>query len=417
MSVTLDTMSTDVRTPTPPVAPDRRQEAHGRARPRRRILLLSDCHRPAVNGVVASIDALRQGLLEAGQDVRLLTFTDTRATSFDGSIYRLPSLPAGAVYPHARLGRPVDRDLLDHVTRWGPQLVHSHTEFVAFWWARRLAGRLGAPHVHTYHTLYEDYTHYFCPHPRLGRAVSAGLTRRALRRTDHVIAPTAKIETLLRGYGVPRPISVVPTGVDLTRFRPEPADEILRRSLGLRPDVPVVLSVGRLAMEKNLTETITLLARLRDRPWQLVVVGDGPQAGALHDLVRDLHLGDRAHFTGAVAPETVHAYYRLGDIFVTSSGSETQGLTVLEALASGLPTLCRADPALHGVVIDGVNGWQYGDPDDFARTLGALLSDPTLRRRWSIGAADTAARFAIPRFVESVTRTYDAVSDPTGPRV
>lgn len=351
--------------------------------------------------------------------MRLLTFTDTRATSFDGAVYRLPSLPAGAVYPHARLGRPVDRDLLDHVTAWGPQLLHTHTEFVAFWWARRLATRLGAPHVHTYHTLYEDYTHYFCPHPGLGRAVSAGLTRRALRRTDHVIAPTAKIETLLRGYDVTRPISVVPTGVDLARFRPGPADDDLRRGLGLHPDVPIVLSVGRLAVEKNLAETITLLARLRDRPWQLVVVGDGPQAGTLHDLVRDLHLCGRVHFTGAIAPEKVAAYYRLGDVFVSSSGSETQGLTVLEALASGLPALCRADPALRGVVVDDVNGRQYRDPDDFARTLEALLTDPALRHRWSVGATKAAARFAIPRFVESVMRTYDAVAagDPTGRRM
>src|SRR5699024_4858791 len=132
---------------------------------------------------------------------------------------------------------------------WRPDVLHSHTEFVVFWWARRLARRLAVLHVHTYHTLYADYTHYFFPHRGTGRALCAGFARQTLNRTTTVIAPTAKIERLLRGYGVRVPIAVVPTGVDLTRFTPGPPSPELRDALGLTPGIPVILSLGRLAEE------------------------------------------------------------------------------------------------------------------------------------------------------------------------
>lgn len=377
----------------------------------KRVLLLSDCYRPTINGVVTSLVDLQRALLDAGHDVRVLTVAHSSPATFDGQVYRLPSVAAGIVYPQARIGRPVDRRLFTELVRWGPQVLHTHTEFVAFWWARRLSDYLGAPHVHTYHTLYEDYTHYFCPHAGIGRAISAGLTRAAMNRLDLVVTPTAKIQSLLRGYGVRRPITVVPTGVDLGRFGPgahdDPATAALRAALGLEPGLPVVLSLGRLAVEKNLTETVDLLASIRHRPWQFVVVGDGPHARALRDQVHRLGLAGRVRFVGAVPPERVPAYYRLGDVFVSSSRSETQGLTYLEALASGLPVVCRADPSFDGVVVDGHNGHQYRGAGDFADTLSRLLLDPQLRRRWGRGAAQTASGFGLPVFAESMRRAYD----------
>lgn len=393
-----------VHMPTTSARPAPASRAH-------KVLLLSDSYRPTVNGVAASVDELRRGLVEAGHDVRVLTVGTARRTTFDGETYRLPSLGVGGVYPSARLGLPVDPDLLAELTAWSPDVLHSHTEFVAFWWARRLAQRLRVRHVHTYHTLYADYTHYFFPHARLGRALCAAFARRALNRVDGVVAPTAKIERLLRGYGVHVPVSVVPTGVDLDRFAPgPPGDEAvraLRADLGLEPGVPVVLSLGRLALEKNVAETIALLARVQDQPWQLVVAGDGPQARQLRAQVRRLGLADRVRFVGAVDPARVPDHYRAADVFVSASRSETQGLTFLEALASGVPVLCRDDPSVDGVVVDGVNGHRYRDADGFARALTSLVRDPGLREHWSGGARETAARFGRAAFADAVCAAYD----------
>ncbi|AXH98169.1 glycosyltransferase family 4 protein [Ornithinimicrobium avium] len=377
------------------------------------MLLLTDSYRPTVNGVVASIEELHRGLVEAGHEVRVLTVGPTRRTTFDGEVYRLPSLDASHIYPHARLGRPVDRGLFADLVAWRPEILHSHTEFAAFWWARRLANRLTVPHVHTYHTLYADYTHYFFPHERAGRALCARFARGTLNRTDLVIAPTAKIQDLLHGYGVRAPVRVVPTGIDLTRFTPGPGSADLRASLDLAPGVPVVLSLGRLAVEKRTAEVIDLLASV-DEPWQLVVAGDGPQAGALRRQVDRLGLTPRVRFVGAIEPTRVPEFYRLADVFVSGSRSETQGLTYLEALASGVPVLCRDDPSVDGVVVDGHNGRRYQTPEEFTRTLRDLLHDAGLRRRWSEGAVQTAAGFGRDTFVDAICAAYDRARGPVG---
>lgn len=373
----------------------------------RRVLLLTDSYRPTVNGVVTSIDELRQGLLDAGHEVRVLTVGPVRRTTFDGSVYRLPSLDASHIYPHARLGSPVDSETFADLVAWRPDVLHSHTEFAVFWWARRLAHQLAAPHVHTYHTLYADYSHYFFPHKGIGRALCASFARQTLNRTTTVIAPSVKIERLLRGYGVRVPIAVVPTGVDLLRFTPGPPSRSLQDSLGLRPGIPVILSLGRLAAEKNVTEIIDLLAGVREEAWQLVIAGDGPQAPMLRLQVQRLGLGDRVRFVGAVDPSQVPDYFRLADVFVSASRSETQGLTFLEALASGVPVLCRDDASLDGVVQDGHNGRRYREPEDFGRALSWLLRDPSLRRRWARGAVQTASGFGRAAFVDAVCATYD----------
>ena len=231
-----------------------------------RILMLTDCYAPTVNGVVRSIVDLADGLRDAGHDVRVLTFGEGLGTSFDGHVYRLPSVSAGAVYPHARIGQMIGRRVLRYVAEWAPDVVHSHTEFSAFLWARAVARNTGAAHVHTYHTLYADYTHYFCPSERVGRALVRSCTRHVMNRPDRIIAPTGKVASVLRDYGVGCPVDVIGTGVDLGRFRPDvlsdaagpapnstsgSASRDLAAAVGLSPGVPTVQTLGRLAAEKN----------------------------------------------------------------------------------------------------------------------------------------------------------------------
>lgn len=393
--------------------------AAGSGGPSSRILMLTDCYAPTVNGVVRSIMDLADGLRAAGHDVRVLTFGKGFGTSFDGRVYRLPSISAGAVYPHARLGQMIGRRVLRHVAEWAPDVVHSHTEFSAFVWARAIARSTGAAHAHTYHTLYADYTHYFCPSERVGRAVVRSCTRHVMNRPDRIIAPTGKVAQVLRDYGVGCGIDVIGTGVDLGRFRPDAlsgaplpnptaadaARAELAAAVGLSPGVPTVLTVGRIAAEKNLAESLALLARL-DVPWQWLVVGDGPDARNVRDHVGKLGFGGRVRMTGAVPADEVHRYYGLGDVFLTSSRSETQGLTCLEALASGVPVVCPDDEAFAGVVVDGVNGHRYRDADDFTAAMTALLSDANLRRTRSAAARAIAGELGRDRFVAEILASY-----------
>jgi len=361
-----------------------------------RVLLTTDWWEPVVNGVVASVQTLRRELMALGCEVRVLTLSQGWRTRREPGVYRLGSVSAGLVYDRARIGMPGSRRVLRDIERWHPDVIHSQCEFSTFVWARRLARTLAVPLVHTYHTIYEDYTHYYSPSRTMGRKVVASFSRRVLAGTDAIIAPTAKVSRLLRGYEVDRPVSVIPTGLDLHRFRPaadaaERADAAaLRARLGIAPGQKVLLSVSRLAKEKNLDEVIDMVAAADRADAVLVLVGDGPYRHELDERVDALGLRERVRFAGVVDPAEVQRWYRLGDVFVSASLSETQGLTFIEAMACGLPLLCRRDPSLAEVVLEDRTGWQYETPEQFRAHLAQLLEDPHRREEMSLAAAEHA---------------------------
>lgn len=145
----------------------------------------------------------------------MLTLAGGHRTRIAGGVTFLGSLDAGMVYPGARLRAPALDGALRALAAWQPDVIHSQCEFSTFAPARQLAKACGAPLVHTYHTVYEDYTHYFSPSRRMGRGLAALFTRHICAQADAVIAPTEKIRRLLTGYGVACPVEVIPTGLDL----------------------------------------------------------------------------------------------------------------------------------------------------------------------------------------------------------
>ena len=379
-----------------------------------KILLTTDCYTPMVNGVVTSVLTLKQALTAQGHEVRVLTLSRTAHSYQDGDVTYIGAVSAGMIYPGARLRTAPALALLRSIARWRPDVIHSQCEFSTFFMARRLAAATGAPLVHTYHTVYEDYTHYFSPSRRWGRAAVAAFTRWVVGQTACVIAPTEKVRRLLEGYRVASPIAVIPTGIDLSRFTASADDgaarSALRCRLGLPDDAVVLTYVGRLAEEKNLTQLVRYVAGVRDENIRLLLVGDGPYRPTLEQQVRELGIGQRVCFAGMVAPEQVPAYYRAGDLFVSASSSETQGLTYIEALASGLPALCRQDPCLTGVIRDGVNGWQFRDGAEFRTDLRRFLDDPALRVHMSANAAAMARReFSAETFGRRAAELYEQV--------
>lgn len=356
-----------------------------------KILLTTDTWTPTVNGVVTSTVNLRAELTARGHDVRVLTLAGGCHTQQADGVTFLGSLDAGLIYPGARLRAPALDNALQELIAWQPDVVHSQCEFSTFAPARRIARACGAPLIHTYHTVYEDYTHYFSPSRCMGRRLAALFTRAVCASADAVIAPTPKIQRLLRSYGVQCPVRVIPTGLDLRRFTAAP-DPALRTSLGLPDRGPVLLYLGRLAKEKNIAE---LIAAMPDIPGAaLLIVGDGPERPALEAQAEALGLAGRVIFAGMVPPAQVPRYYALADAFVSASTSEAQGLTYIEALAAGLPLLCRADPCVEALIRPGEGGWVYHSAREFTALARAL---PT-------GAAAQSLRQAARRAAAPYTR-------------
>ena len=372
-----------------------------------KILLTSDWYTSAINGVVTSIQNLRMGLEARGHEVRILTLSQDRHSYTEDNVTYIGSLPAGIVYPGARLGNVLAKKEIRELVKWSPDIVHSNCEFSTFPLAKKIASCLDIPLVHTYHTVYENYTHYVSPSEKWGRKMVRVLTRRIAAQTNALIAPTEKVRKLLMDYRVFPPIYVVPTGIDIERFQSKNGErEMTRKELGLPAEHTVLVFVGRLAKEKNCGELLEAVSGCNHAEVTLLFVGDGPCRKELEEQAMNLGLGGRILFTGMVPPNEVSRYYHAGDLFVSASSSETQGLTYLEALSASLPLLCRRDACLDGVLLDGVNGWQYQTQEEFLDRLKLFLTHPEIRHEMSLEAIRSSEGFDVAAFAENVEEVY-----------
>lgn len=376
-----------------------------------KILIASDWYAPAVNGVVTSVLNLQQELTDLGHDVRVLTLSRTPRSYRAGRVTYIGAVSAGKIYPGARIRTAPARRLLRDLAVWKPDIIHTQCEFSTFLMARHLSAATGAPIVHTYHTVYEDYTHYFSPSRKWGRRAVAVVSRLILDRTACVIVPTEKVRSILQRYRITEPIRVVPTGIDLRKFE-APSDPerltMLRQKLRIPDGNSVLVYVGRMAEEKNIGELLENVAAMDRKDLTLLLVGGGPRRQELEAQARAL--GVSVVFTGMVSPAQVLDYYRLGDLFVSASSSETQGLTYLEAMAAGTPLLCRKDPCLEGVVTDGVSGWQYTSAQEFRADLLRFLSDKALQESMARSALEESRNcFSSRTFALRVLAVYQEV--------
>ena len=374
-----------------------------------KILITADCYTPTINGVVTSILNLETELRRLGHDVKILCPSENFHSSESENVYRIGSVGVGRIYSGARAALRISQSHLQKLIDWKPDIIHSQSEFSSFIMAKRIAAEVNCPIVHTYHTVYENYTHYFSPSITLGRKAVIVMTKRILRHTKAVIAPSQKIERLLKDYGIEQPIKVIPTGLRLKKFSDEISVNIineLKAKLGIPLKSRVLITVGRAAKEKNIDELIRYFKRLDIENTVFVIVGGGPYLDALKDLAYAENISDKMIFPGAVEPENIAAYYRLGDIFLSASQSETQGLTYIEALASGLPAVCRRDDCLNDVITNGKNGGQYTDFKEFSELIRTFLFNDELYKSMSENAVQTAQKYSAEKFAKDVETVY-----------
>ena len=379
-----------------------------------KILITTDLYTTATNGVVTSVRNLMDELKKKGHEVRILTLSEKLKSHQDGEVYYIKSLPLGVVYPDVRMPASYRNAYIRELIDWKPDVIHSQCEYFSYQFASYISRKTGAPIVHTYHTLYEQYVTYVLPSRRLGAMFVGVLSRLRLKKAETIVAPTHKVESVLKNYGICNPIRVVPSGIALEqhkiRITPEQRAE-KRLELGIPADHMVLLNLGRLGTEKNLEELLVLfsMALAQEQRMTLLIVGDGPARSQLERQAAELGIGDHVVFTGVVDPAEVHLYYQLGDVFVSASTSETQGLTYIEAAANGLPLLCRRDPCLDGVLQEGVNGFEYEMAEDFREIIDTILKNPEWCRAAGKHSADIAATFDKSHFAAEIESIYQSV--------
>jgi 1,2-diacylglycerol 3-alpha-glucosyltransferase len=365
------------------------------------VAFFTECYRPIINGVVASIDALRAGLFDAGVSVTIVAPHFPHEHDAGGAIVRLPSLPLPTSTGYRLCVPHLSRATRTHLR--AAALVHVHSPFVSGWLGAKFARRSNIPLVFTYHTRIDEYAHYAPFDPRIARATLTALTRTFANRADAVIVPTAAMQQRLREIGVRVPIVVIPSSIDVARFAGGRRSNASRALLGANDDARIVLAVSRIAKEKHLELAIDALARMGDA--RLAIVGDGPERAALSARARALGVGDRLHFTGSLDPAMLPDAYAASDAFVFPSPTETQGLVLAEALAAGLP-IVAADTPVNREVLAGFGRLVPSDPQAVADALTAALAAP----RDTAGTEFARRQFGRERQTQAVMNVYRSVS-------
>lgn len=382
------------------------------------VALFTDSYYPQINGVATSVHMLKRELETQGHTVYVFTTTDplaNRRAEIKQGIFRLHSIP---VMSERRLGLFPSPRMIRFITHLKIDIVHTHTEFSLGILGRSVAWYFNLPLVHTYHTIYEFYTHFV-----VKRGFLDSFAKRAVRNASAsvcnqartVIVPTKKVQRLLRSYGVYRPISVIPTGIDVQRFQRREATPDtrakLRAEMGYADDERILLYLGRVSEEKQIDFLIKALAEtLRgEKRTKLLVIGDGSAREDLEKLTAQLGLGSKVFFGGQKPWDQIANYYHMSDLFVTASQSETQGLTYIEALASGLPVIALDDLCLDGVVVNDLNGWRWSNPDELRQALSDLWPGSEKLGRMSEAASASAKQFTAENFAMRVENLYKTV--------
>ena len=343
-----------------------------------KILITTDTYRPTINGVVTSIESLKKALDRLGHDVRILTFSDSFNSKQEGDIYYMGSLGAGKFYPDARMNKLFYNRFYEDIMDWKPDIVHSQTEFTMFIQAKKIAKDLDVPLLHTYHTVYEDYTHYFSLNKKIGKELAKQFTKQIIKTTDGVVVPTNKIYNLLTEYNIREDIYVAPTGINVQKLS-ECDDFDIRSGYKIPEDKHIVLFLGRIGKEKNITEILQYLENIDRDDIVFIIAGAGPFLSELKDICSNSKIRDRLIFTGMIDSSKVGNFYSKADVFVSASTSETQGLTFIESMACSTPIICRHDDCLDGVLIDGETGFGYDTEEEFIDYLNQILDNKKLR--------------------------------------
>ena len=375
-----------------------------------RVLITTDLFTTETNGVVTSVKNLVEELRKKGHEVRILTLAKEFKSHRSKNIYYIRSLPV-KVYPNVRMPVFYRHKYIKEIIEWQPQIIHSQCEFFSFQFAQYISKMTGAPIVHTYHTLYEQYAHYLIPGKHLGRYVVRVLSRKRLKNVSTIVAPTQKVKKALDSYGIDKQICVVPSGINLDQHKkilPAEVRQAMRKDLGILDTEKVLINLGRLGDEKNLDELLYFFADVvaEHQDVKFLIVGDGPARKHLKHLAKELKIEEKVVFTGMVEPMEVQKYYQLGDIFVSASTSETQGLTYVEAAANGLPLVCRSDLCLKDIVVPGENGYEYTCKKDFLSKIDIILNDDSFRKEAGEKSKEVALRFDKQIFGTAIENVY-----------
>jgi glycosyltransferase involved in cell wall biosynthesis len=351
-------------------------EEYPATRPSLRIAVVTETWPPEVNGVAMTLAKLVQGLSHRNHDVQLIRPRQTKTdspmsdSSLEEVLMRGMPIPR---YPELKLGLPSKKTLVKTWTLRRPDVVHIATEGPLGWSALQAAKVLKLPVTSDFRTNFQSYSKHYGV-GWLRKPIVAYL-RKFHNATACTMVPTRELMRTLSQNGFAN-LKVVSRGVDTKLFNISKRDTSLRSSWGATDDTKVLISVGRMAPEKNLDQVLKAYEALKvtGQAFKLVMVGDGPLKEQFQKRYPEII------FPGMLSQSNLAAYYASSDLFIFPSQTETFGNVTLEALASGIPVLAFDCAAARDWVQTGVNGWLVAEnnPEGFAAQAVAIFNSKDL---------------------------------------
>lgn len=382
-----------------------------------RIGIFTETYKPYVSGVVTSIIMLKKSLEQLGNEVYIVTINQNgikyeydekekilRVPGIDSKIYN--DLKISSIYPIKSLLK---------IKKWNLDIIHTHTEGTMGTYGRLLAKQFNIPVVHTYHTMYEDYIylitkgHFDKPAKKILQYFTVFYCDKIV---SELIVPTKKTYDLFKKkYQIERQINIIPTGIDIERFKKDNYDKkdllLLRKKYNISKNDFVLLLVSRISEEqKNINFLLKQQEKINKhhKDIKLLVVGDGPD---LNKFKQEYKNNKNIIFTGMIPWDEVSKYYQIGNIFVTASKTETQGLTVIEAISSGLPVVCMEDDSFKLAIINEYNGLFFNDEEEYLKNILYLYENRKKYTNMSKQAVNSSEQFSSEMYGKKILEVYN----------
>lgn len=383
-----------------------------------RIGLFTDTYPPYINGVSTSVLMLKQGLEKLGHKVYVVTVnSENFHYKKEDDVLMIPGVPIGILDFRMTSLYPLRAQKI--IKSWNLDVIHTHTEFGVGSFARLIAKQYNIPLVHTYHTMYEEYIYY------ITKGYFDGASKKLVeyltlflcdKTVEELIVPTKKTYDLFKEkYKVKRDVHIIPSGIDVTRFYRENINkkelENLKKELNIKKDDFIILYVGRIAKEKNIEFLINNLKDISKKipKTKMVIVGDGPDMNDLALLVHKNKLDKKVIFTGKVPWNDIPKYYQLANVFVTSSKTETQGLTVIEAMAASKVVVAIKDESFLLVMTDQQDGLFFETEEEYKNLIYKIYSDKKFTDMIAKQARITANQYNPVVYAKRVLKIYESV--------
>lgn len=403
-----------------------------------KIAMFTDAYYPRINGVTVSVHSYATELSKLGHEVEVvcLEYSEEQQKNslFDEKssdknspfkIVRIPSAP----FLFSKEDRMMRLDKWYRIKRamdeFEPDVIHINSEWTIGYFGALYAHHRKVPFVYTFHTMWEDYlANYiiFLPTASM-KTLGRNVVKFYLKRADEIIAPTKRIASVVKDYGIEKEVDILPTGIpdgkeDCTAGEQRKMAAKIYKKFPALKGKKILLFAGRIVKEKNLPFLFDVLEKVRkENPkTALLFVGSGPYVEELQSLAVERGLSDSVVFTGYVPSDELVYFYKIASVFTFPSKTETQGLVTVEAMLAGLPVVGIGILGTADVMQGDHGGFMVKeDSDEFSEKVIALLKNEKLRKEKSAEALDWAQKWKIssltPRLVGCYQKAIDKLKE------